>query len=137
MKIKRSYSSKGMAKDFEKRKSYVIKQFKAIETLSKLETGSKNNFPNRQKYATQAHMAPLAIMNVENERTSSADTEKEGPAVNYEKLEDDLNKEPPLVYKKNSLVLEKVILDRALDKVQNRRFVRQTMTQTQPVNANY
>ena len=40
-----------------------------------------------------------------------------GPSEHYDKMEKDLNKEPPLVYKKNNLVLEKVILDRALDKV--------------------
>ena len=45
------------------------------------------------------------------------DGDRKTPSAHYDEMEKDLNQEPPLVYKKNNLVLEKVILDRALDKV--------------------
>ena len=34
-----------------------------------------------------------------------------------------MNLEPIMIYKKNNLLLEKIILDRALTKVQKRRFI--------------
>ena len=41
----------------------------------------------------------------------------------YEQIEKDVNQEPIMIYKKNNLLLEKIILDRALSKVQKRRFI--------------
>ena len=41
----------------------------------------------------------------------------------YESIERDVNQEPVMIYKKNNLLLEKIILDRALNKVQKRRFI--------------
>ena len=48
-------------------------------------------------------------------------------AKKFETIERDVNKETSLVYAKNSLVLEKVILDRALSKVQKRSFMRKNV----------
>ena len=47
--------------------------------------------------------------------------------LRYEEIERDMNQEPFMVYKKNNLLLEKVILDRALSKVQKRRFIHLNM----------
>lgn len=38
-----------------------------------------------------------------------------------------MNQVPSMKFKKKELLLEKIILDRALDKVQKRRFVRSNM----------
>ena len=50
-KIKRCHSTltKDFAQAFEKKKSTLVKQFKTIELINKIETGCRNNFPNRQK----------------------------------------------------------------------------------------
>ena len=45
----------------------------------------------------------------------------------FEAIEKESNKEPFMIYKKNNLLLEKVILDRALNKIQNRKFIRKNL----------
>ena len=48
---------------------------------------------------------------------------EEALTKHYETIERDVNQEPAMIYKKNNLLLEKIILDRALNKVQKRRFI--------------
>ena len=40
-----------------------------------------------------------------------------------DKIEREMNEDTGIMYQKNNLILEKVILDRALEKVQKRRFI--------------
>ena len=45
------------------------------------------------------------------------DSKEEALTKHYESIEKDVNQEPAMIYKKNNLLLEKIILDRALNKV--------------------
>ena len=51
----------------------------------------------------------------------------EAMTKHFESIENDVNQEPVMIYKKNNLLLEKIILDRALNKVQKRRFIKSNM----------
>ena len=51
----------------------------------------------------------------------------EAMTKHFENIENNVNQEPAMIYKKNNLLLEKIILDRALNKVQKRRFIKSNM----------
>lgn len=55
--------------------------------------------------------------------------QEEALTQHYGKIERDMNLEPIMIYKKNNLLLEKIILDRALTKVQKRRFISSNVPQ--------
>ena len=48
-------------------------------------------------------------------------------AERFKKIEKEANKEPTVMYAKNNLLLEKIILERALNKAQKRRFIKKNI----------
>ena len=117
-----------------------MSQFRTIETIKQMETGSMNQIPKKADL-TRQQLMPTFVTSVDNlgmkkletpedhlstpwsqtpDKQQNATSEPEKDAIlarHYETIEREMNQVPFMKYKKKELLLEKIILDRALEKV--------------------
>ena len=133
--------------EYEMREKRVMRSFKTLASLKRLETGQTDHsnkqirLKQKQLQLAQAEIYPQvedaeileAVERQENEGAELSVDEEEARSKHFASIRQEVEQEPELVYAKNNLVLEKIILDRALEKVQKRRFVKQSLSS----NINY
>ena len=81
---------------------------------------------SKSKGCSQAHLLKNTEA-IDQQAKSLPGNREDELTRHYEKIERAMNEEPFMVYKKNNLLLEKIILDRTLNKVQKRRFIHSNM----------